>query len=103
VKNVIDPFIGRKLPRLLREAGLVDVQVNPLIHVYPPGHARRNILLDFAENLRERMLADGLVSERDFSRLTTELQRHLADPGTLVVSHLFLQAWGRKRGVSTRV
>src|SRR5262249_41911999 len=50
-KNGIDPFIGRKLPRMLREAGVQDVRVNPLVHVYPPGHGRRSILSDFAENL----------------------------------------------------
>jgi hypothetical protein len=95
-KNGIDPFIGRKLPRLLREAGLVDIRVNPLIHVYPPGHARRNILRDFAENLSERVLAENLVGERDLNDLKIALQRHLDNPQTLVVSHLFLQAWGRK-------
>jgi len=102
-KNGIDPFIGRKLPRLLREAGLVDIRVNPLIHVYPPGHARRNILLDFAENLRERVLAEKLIGDREFNDLKIALQRHLDNPETLVVSHLFLQAWGRKRRDVTAV
>lgn len=102
-KHGIDPFIGRKVPRLLREAGLINIQVNPLIHVYPPGHPRRNILPDFAENLRERMLAEKLVSDRQFNDLKTELQRHLDNPGTLVVSHLFVQAWGRKPDGSTAV
>jgi len=95
-RNGIDPFIGRKLPRLLREAGLVDVHVHPLIHVYPPGHGRRNILLDFAENLSERVLAEKLIAERELTALKIALQRHLDNPDTLVVSHLFFQAWGRK-------
>jgi hypothetical protein len=95
-RHGIDPFIGRKLPRLLREAGLVDVHVHPLIHVYPPGHGRRNILLDFAENLSERVLAEKLIEERELTALKMALQRHLDNPDTLVVSHLFFQAWGRK-------
>jgi ubiquinone/menaquinone biosynthesis C-methylase UbiE len=95
-KNGIDPFIGRKLPRLLRDAGLVEVRVNPVVHVYPPGHGRRSILLDFAENLSERILAQNLVGERELASLKSVLQRHLDDPATLVVSHLFFQAWGRK-------
>jgi ubiquinone/menaquinone biosynthesis C-methylase UbiE len=95
-KNGIDPFIGRKLPRLLRDAGLIEVRVNPIVHTYPPGHGRRNILLDFAENLSERILAQGLVGERELSDMKTALGRHLANPETLVVSHLFFQAWGRK-------
>jgi SAM-dependent methyltransferase len=97
-RNGIDPFIGRKLPRLLHEAGVDDVRVNPILHVYPPGHPRRSILLDFAENLSERILAEQLTAERDLTQLKERLRRHIDDPGTLVVSHLFFQAWGRKRG-----
>ena len=96
--NGIDPFIGRKLPRLLREAGLADIQVNPIVHVYPPGHGRRSILLDFAENLSDRILAQELISEAELTALTTALAHHLANPDTLVVSHLFFQAWGRRPG-----
>jgi len=95
-QNGIDPFIGRKLPRLLREAGLEDVRVNPLIHVYPQGHGRRNILLDFVENLSQRILEQKLVGEREFNSMKAALRRHLDDPETLVVSHLFFQSWGRK-------
>jgi ubiquinone/menaquinone biosynthesis C-methylase UbiE len=95
-KNGIDPFIGRRLPRLLRDAGLEDVHVNPLIHVYPPGHGRRHILLDFVENLSPRLAADGLIREQALAELKTALRLHIDDPGTMVVSHLFFQAWGRK-------
>ena len=94
--NGIDPLVGRKLPRLLREAGLIEVRVNPIIHVYPPGHGRRRILLDFAENLSERIIAQKLVGERELTALKEALARHLADPDTLVVSHLYFQAWARK-------
>jgi hypothetical protein len=95
-KNGIDPFIGRRLPRLLRDAGLEGVRVNPLVHVYPPGHGRRQILLDFAENLSERLIAEGLIREQALAELKTALRLHIDNPGTLVVSHLFFQAWGRK-------
>ena len=94
-RNGIDPFVGRRLPRLLRAAGVSDVMVNPIIHVYPPGHGRRTILLDFAENLSARLLADRLVGEAELTDLKRALDDHLARPDTLVVSHLFFQAWGR--------
>ena len=96
--NGIDPLIGRKLPRLLRGAGLVDVRVNPLIHVYPAGHGRRNLLLDFSENLSDRLIAQKLVAEPELTALKANLSRHLADSNTLVVSHLYFQSWGRKPG-----
>jgi hypothetical protein len=96
--NGIDPLIGRKVPRLLREAGLIDIRVNPIIHVYPPDHGRRNLLLDFSENLSERLVAQKLIGEPELTALKAELSRHLADPATLVVSHLYIQSWGRKPG-----
>lgn len=94
--NGIDLFVGRRVHGMLRAAGLVDVHVHPVIHVYPHGHGRRTILLNFVENLRDRLLAQGLVTETELSDLMASLQRHLDDPGTLVVSHLFFQTWGRK-------
>ena len=95
-RNGIDSYIGRRVPRLLRDAGIVDVAINPLVHVYPPGHARRSILLDFAENLSSRLVDDGLVSDIELTELKARLGEHLAANDTLVVSHLFFQVWGQK-------
>jgi ubiquinone/menaquinone biosynthesis C-methylase UbiE len=97
-RNGIDPFIGRKVPQLLRDAGVQDVRVNPIVHVYPPGHERRPILLDFAENLSGRFIEEKLIGERDLKALKDALRDHIDDPRTLVVSHLFFQVWGRKAG-----
>jgi hypothetical protein len=94
--NGIDLYVGRRLPRMLAEAGLSDVHVNPLIHAYGPGHSRRPIFLQFVSNLRERIVAAGLISEAEFAECATALDRHLDDPATLVLSHVFVQAWGRK-------
>ena len=94
--NGVDLFIGRKVPRMLRAAGLVDVQVNPLVHVYPDGHGRRSILLDFVENLSDRLVDGGFAGHSELERIKGALAAHIADPDAVVVSHLFLQAWGRK-------
>lgn len=94
--NRIDLFVGRKTHQMFRAAGLIDIQVNPVIHVYPPGNNRRNILCDFLENVRDRILAERLMTEAAFLERLAELKRHLDDPGTLVISHLFVQVWGRK-------
>ena len=77
--------------------------MNPLVHVYPPGHGRRLILLQFVENLRTRLLAEGFVDEAELEELTGVLGRHLEDPKTLVVSHLFFQVWGYKPAPSGAV
>lgn len=94
--NGMDPFIGRRVPRMLWQAGLVDVRVNPLIHVYPFAHRRRSIFLDHLENLRDRLVEENLIGEKELTELMKDLKWHLDDPKTLYVSYTFFQAWGRK-------
>jgi SAM-dependent methyltransferase len=94
--NGIDLFVGRKLPRLLRDAGLVGVRIQPIVHVHPVGDARRHLLLEFAENLRERILSQHLIAEQTFTDLREALKRHIENPETLVVHGPYFQAWGRK-------
>jgi hypothetical protein len=53
------------------------------------------MLLEFVENARHRLLDTNLIAEVELDELTAALRRHLEDPGTLVVSSLFIQAWGR--------
>ncbi len=96
MNNGIDLFVGRKTHQMFRAAGLIDIQVNPVIHIYPPGNNRRNILCDFLENVRDRILAERLITEAEFHERLAELKRHLDDAGTLVISNLFVQVWGRK-------
>jgi SAM-dependent methyltransferase len=93
--NGIDRSIGLRVPRMLRDLGLIDVRVNPLVHAYPPGHGRRMLLLEFVENARNRIIERELIAEAELDALTAALRRHLENPSTLVVSSLFLQAWGR--------
>jgi ubiquinone/menaquinone biosynthesis C-methylase UbiE len=95
-KKGMDLYIGRRIARMLRNAGLVDVRVNPLVHIYGPDHSRRPIFLQFVNNLRDRIVAEGLISPGEFDESIASLERHLDEPETLVVSHLFIQAWGRK-------
>lgn len=95
-RDGIDRTIGSKLPRLMREAGLVDIHLQPWVHAYPAGHGRRMLLLDFVENARARLLEQQLIGEGELNELMALLKRHLEDPETLVLSSVFVQAWGRK-------
>ena len=79
-----------------RDAGIVDIQVKPVIHVYPHGHKRRTVFWDFIQNVRDRIVAQALLGAGQLTDLMAELKAHLDDPDTLVVSHLFFQVWGRK-------
>jgi ubiquinone/menaquinone biosynthesis C-methylase UbiE len=95
-ENGIDLYIGRRIARMLRAAGLADIRLNPLVHVYEPDHSRRPIFLQFVHNLRDRIIERGLLSEMEFAECFSSLERHISDPNTFVMSHIFIQAWGRK-------
>ena len=95
-ENGIDLYIGRRIARMLRAAGLTDIRLNPLVHVYEPDHSRRPIFLQFVHNLRDRIVERGLLSEPEFAECYSSLERHIGDPNTFVMSHIFVQAWGRK-------
>ena len=92
----IDLFIGRRLHRLLRDAGVADIQSDAVVHVYPPGHDRRPILYDFINNVREQLVAGGHIDRGQLERDMSELGAHLADPAVLVSSHMFFRNIGRK-------
>jgi hypothetical protein len=66
-----------------------------LVHIYPPGHGRRTLLLEFVENARSRILEKNLIGQIELDDLTAALKNHLEDPETLVLSSVFIQAWGR--------
>lgn len=92
----IDLFVGRRTFHWFHAAGLVDVRVRPIIHVYPGGHPRRCILLDFIANIRAPLLASRRIGEDELDAHVVALKEHLARPDVLVVSHAFFQVWGRR-------
>ena len=93
--NGMDSLIGRRLSSLLRTVGLTDVHFNPLVHIYDIGHSRRTIFPQFAGNVRERMLAQDIMSTVEFDKCVDSIRVHLADPDTLVIWTYF-QAWATK-------
>jgi len=91
-----DPYIGRRLPGLFRQAGLTEVGVEATADIYPPGHPRRTVRVDLVRSMRPRSLALGLAGQRELEELDRAAREHLDDPGTLVLPHLLFLAWGRK-------
>lgn len=85
-----DLAFGRTLPRLLREAGLEDVRAEGFFPVSTP--VRQSLQASTVRQVRNGLLAAGLVSE-------AEIDRHLADlaTGTLdLATAPLISAWGRK-------
>ena len=86
---------------LVHEAYLRLVDAEKVPHWNTRGHffgaaaeAMRRILV---ENARARLLDQQLIGDAELNELTALLKRHLEDPETLVLSSVFIQAWGRTR------
>jgi hypothetical protein len=91
----IDLCVGRRTHRLFRDAGVADIRVDTVVHVYPPGHERRTILRDFINNVRDKLIDGGFVERGDLERDLAALENHLASPETLVTSNVFFRLSGR--------
>lgn len=92
----IDLFVGRRTHRLFRDAGVVDIRVDPVIHVYPPGHNRRPILRDFIGNVGDRLVDGGFITRGQLESDMAALEAHLQRPDVLVTSHAFYRLRGRR-------
>ena len=95
-RNGADPWIGRRVPELFRQAGLDDVQVEARMQMYPPGHSRRTVRADLVRAMRPQVLDMGLASAAELDELDTAARAHLQDPHTIVISGLLFLTWARK-------
>lgn len=93
-----DVYLGRRLPALLRGAGLVDVQLVPHLRVFRPGEPYHRLLVRFVDLHRERILATTGFSADDLDAMVSRLDEHLADPATFTLYATFFQAFGRRPG-----
>jgi SAM-dependent methyltransferase len=91
-----DLFMGRRLTELYRNAGLDEIEVVSYAPLYPAGHSRRTILPDLLRSLRPMVLELGLSDEQELDEVDRAVREHLADPHTVVMSHLLVVAWARK-------
>lgn len=89
-------FIGRRLPELLRAAGLKDVQYKVHVDVAMRGGYRRTHLLTLIDSLHEQITRLDLLTEGELARHQRALAGHLDDLNTVVIDKLLVQAWGRK-------
>jgi hypothetical protein len=94
----LDPFIGRRMPALLRDAGLIDISVDAHARIWRGDNRYQGLLLTFIDIFRDRIINGDLLSADQLDRLTAELHEHLRRPDTFVIYSLFFQAWGRKLG-----
>ena len=90
-----DPRLAPRLPRLLLDAGLEEVNVSIVQPVALRGDAKRLNPLTMA-NIADAVIQDGLTSSDDVDRLVTELSAYAEDPSTLAGLPRIVQTWGRR-------
>jgi ubiquinone/menaquinone biosynthesis C-methylase UbiE len=95
-RNGADPWIGRRVPELFRQAGLEDVEVQARVQMYPLGNSRRTIRLDLVRSMRAQVVEMGLGSAAELDELDAAARGHLDDLHTVVMSGLLFLTWGRK-------
>jgi SAM-dependent methyltransferase len=91
-----DLSIGRKLTRLLGDAGLTDIGADGRADVYPAGHPRRSLLPDLVRSMQAKVVAGGIASQDELAQLDRQVRQRLAEPSTLTMPCLYFLAWGRK-------
>ena len=72
-----DTFIGRRLPELFRQAGLVTIGVEAKADIYPVGHSRRTILVDLVRSMRLKILTAGIATEHELDEVDHAVREHL--------------------------
>jgi SAM-dependent methyltransferase len=87
--------IGRRIARMLREAGLDDVQVRVTARVTQVGEYYQTFLLTMAGLAREAIIDSGELTADELDAHTAALRAHLESPGTLTIQPVMWQAWGR--------
>ena len=91
-----DAHVGRRLPELLRGAGLTDIGVEARTEVCPPGHPQRTVITDLIDHSRSKIVQTGLADDAELDSLLAAARRHLAAPSTIVLPVIYFLAWARK-------
>ena len=95
-RNGADPWIGRRVAELFRQAGLEHVEAEARVQMYPHGNSRRTIRLDLVQSMRPQVLEMGLATATELDDLDAAARAHLDNPYTVLVSGLLFLTWGRK-------
>ncbi len=91
-----DPDIGRKLPELLRNAGVQDVHVNIVHPVFTEGDGKLVAQITM-ENLADAAMESGLASRDEIDSIIEEIAKAARDPRTIMSMPCMYQVWGTRK------
>ena len=90
-----DFSIGRRIARMLRDAGVQDVEVRATACVTHAGDYYQTFLLTIAALVREVIVPAGGLTADEFDSYASALRAHLDVPDTITCQPVMWQAWGR--------
>lgn len=90
-----DISLARRSFRLLRAAGLTDVEYRPFVVGVRAGDPWIDYLPATVESLLGTVVGRGLMSEAALADALAACRAHLADPDTVFTSYTVAQVWGR--------
>lgn len=93
-----DPFAGRQVFRLLRDAGLREVDFRACTARARGHDDLSDYLPQTVLSVREAILKYGLMKEVEIDEAVAACRAHLADAETISTTSTVFQAWGRKSG-----
>ena len=91
-----DPYAGRQVYGLLQDAGLEDLDFRACTARARSHDALAEYLPQTLISLRPVIARLGLMAQGELDTTIAACRAHLAEPGTISVTSLVFQAWGRK-------
>jgi ubiquinone/menaquinone biosynthesis C-methylase UbiE len=90
----VDPYIGPRLPSLLRDAGYASVEVRVVQPVAASGDVAHVTPLTMAA-IAPQVVSAGLATEAETAAIVAELEAQAADPAAIASFPRVVQAWAR--------
>jgi ubiquinone/menaquinone biosynthesis C-methylase UbiE len=90
-----DPTIGPRLPHLLQDAGIADVELSVAQPAFLEGDGKR-IAQITVQAIREAAVAAQLATQDEIDTIVAELDAHRRDPRTVQSIARIVQAWGTR-------
>jgi hypothetical protein len=87
---------GQRTFGMLRRADLEDVHMRAAVVTPQNTHPYKRLPIQFATSLRQRIVDRGILSEVELDSAIAACEQIASDSGTVVMSFIVTQVWGRK-------